>query len=327
MTQPQRYIGLDLARVTALFLVILQHSWSIPGFDAQAGLAHSLYSGFVEMNVPLFIAISGFFQIGHEMPPVQYYRNRMSRLLIPFLIWSVPVFIISLATGRYGIRTNVADAVIYYFSYLFTGRINTAYWFVYLIFGMYAVTPVLHAVVRYQTKLLTYSLPLWVLSAIFAGFPIRFSYLGYYVAGYVLVSRLKQCGRLNAVLPVSALLFTAVMAADIILKQNGHGRIECMVILKTVSLLSMLFSVRMLPCFLVSFLERVSNWSYMIYLTHFVPVAAICTVFPHVLEGRQAAPLAIAAIVLALECAVCRAMAGMRFLPHRHLGLIVPNKI
>ncbi|MGI6471322.1 MAG: acyltransferase family protein [Paludibacteraceae bacterium] len=59
MASENRIIELDLLRVMAIFLVILQHSWSMLGLDSAAdGMQYHFYR-FAIIGVPLFVMISG----------------------------------------------------------------------------------------------------------------------------------------------------------------------------------------------------------------------------------------------------------------------------
>ncbi|MEO1132754.1 MAG: acyltransferase [Cyanobacteria bacterium J06639_1] len=95
----QRLLGIDLWRGIAAYAVILVHSgdrtWGVPVDDAATTFRLAFY-----FAVPFFLAAAFFFMV--KKPEVgrsgQFWRSRVERLAIPYLMWSV--FYVVLRSAR-----------------------------------------------------------------------------------------------------------------------------------------------------------------------------------------------------------------------------------
>lgn len=122
----------------------------------------TVYKSFTMPGVPLFVILSGalLLQSSKLNEPIRVFlKKRFNRIGVAFIFWSL----IYIAWGFFVTETpptlnNVIDGVFYSF-------ISGSYyhfWFLYLIIGLYLVTPVLRAVVAYDShKLLRYLIILW----------------------------------------------------------------------------------------------------------------------------------------------------------------------
>lgn len=124
--QSGRIVFLDYVRVFACFLVMLVHAsenfYPGPGSTdmtgPQAMLANqtdricvSVYDGFSRMAVPLFIIVSAFLLVPkkEEQTTWEFYRRRFSRILPPFLIFSVLYATLPLLWGQIDGATSLRD--------------------------------------------------------------------------------------------------------------------------------------------------------------------------------------------------------------------------
>ncbi len=141
MASENRIIELDLLRVVAIFLVILQHSWSMLGLDSAAdGMQYHFYR-FAIIGVPLFVMISGSLLLRKEMPVKLFLKKRFTRILLPFVFWTTIVYVISCFLGRYDDVHNLKEALLCYVPYFFGNKINSVYWFMFMLIGLYLLTP------------------------------------------------------------------------------------------------------------------------------------------------------------------------------------------
>ena len=84
--------------------------------------------------VPIFIMLSGatLFKYKERYDTKTFFRKRFNKVLIPWIIWSVIVYIIK--NGNLDIMRYVED--------FFYGRIESAYWFFPLILFLYCLIPI-----------------------------------------------------------------------------------------------------------------------------------------------------------------------------------------
>lgn len=188
---------LDWLRAIAILMIVTVHTWSLAHIDSSVHPILALcYRLFYQCGVPLFVMISGALQLSSPIPSVQnYYKKRYIRILVPFVFWSIIVYLLSCWTGKYeGIHT-LWDVLSHYVPFLLTNRINEAYWFMGLIIVLYGITPYLQrALAPCSRRELGIIGACWlgfvIVRNIFPGFYLleytsHLTYfLGYYILGY-----------------------------------------------------------------------------------------------------------------------------------------------
>lgn len=194
----------DIIRSTAIIFVIFIHSMGLVDNCAKEGTAEWVISkmlhGLIHAGVPLFVMLSGALLLGKEESLKVFFRKRMHRLLAPFVTWSVIVSVILYVQngGR-----NIADWASAFVHQFVTEGVHGIYWYVYLIVGLYLITPVLRRVFSscnktlavYVSSVLTF---IWLLGNILPQCMVvsRFAcdnllYICYFVWGYVLFTYLQ----------------------------------------------------------------------------------------------------------------------------------------
>ena len=143
----QREVWPDIIRIVAVFSVIVLHSAGA-GFggrfryDSSEFLACNFYNGLVRFCVPVFVMISGMFLLN---PNHDYQLKKISRkifhIFIAFFIWSVVYAIMELLNKESHIEVNK--------KFLFIKIIQGHYhlWFLFMISGLYIITPILRQIV------------------------------------------------------------------------------------------------------------------------------------------------------------------------------------
>ncbi len=329
MDQGKRDIGLDIVRSVAILLVILQHSWSGLHLDGQSGAFSYWFYSVLCVGVPLFVMLSGALNLGKVAPVRDFLTRRFRRILLPFFLWATVVFLISAFVGKYPEVHSFRTGVSAYFTGLLDGGINKAYWFVYMLAGLYLVTPLLQRAFRPEDpvskKLLGYCLVIWVavqlLKDIYPAFlPVKLYafpadvFLGYYLAGAYIrryVTDKEGCRRYGA------LGFLACAALNMLLHAKGHP-VRVLEMSQVVCLYLWLSSLEMPEGRLRRDTTALSRYSYTIYLTNMVLVGALCSVF-HAPAGL--APLAVCFIVALVEFFFCRILDAWDRIPKDWVGI------
>ena len=139
----QRVVFLDLIRMAAILLVITQHAWSGLRLDEPvAGDVRYIYQELVVMGVPLFFMLSGALMLGGKpLPIAQFLSRRLKRLLVPYLLWGTLVYIVSVVLHKYTAVHSAKEALLHYVPYLLSGKINPSYWYIFVLIGLYLLTP------------------------------------------------------------------------------------------------------------------------------------------------------------------------------------------
>ncbi|MDX9971942.1 MAG: acyltransferase family protein [FCB group bacterium] len=174
----------------------------------------------VRWCVPVFVLVSGGLLLGpRDESPLEFYRKRLKRLLVPLLFWSGLYLSLKFALHL----TTRHDAALS----LWHGRPHYHLWYLYMAFGLYLVTPVL----RHFLAIASVTVRTWttfvLLASSIAGMAIVYvrgwelpffllflPYVGYYLLGYHL-----------AQMPIraSAGMLWALLIAGIVAAAWGAG--------------------------------------------------------------------------------------------------------
>lgn len=203
----QRLVWLDVARLAAMFLVVCCHCADpfnfIPG-EAPANIAElkfwgATYGSLFRPCVPLFVMITGALLLPVREEASAFYRKRISRVLWPFLIWSL---IYNLFPWFIGVLGFPPETILDFFPY--SGEeatrqsleISMGYiaaipknfslvavhmWYIYLLIGLYLYLPIFSAWVERASE----RAKLWFLAAwgVTTLMPYAHEFIGRYVWG------------------------------------------------------------------------------------------------------------------------------------------------
>lgn len=149
----------------------------------------------VRWCVPVFVLISGALLLApRNETPLEFYRKRLNRLLVPLLFWSALYVALKLASGRIT-PAEAARSFCY-------GRPHYHLWYLYIAFGLYLFTPPLRCLLGYMSlrgrAIVTSTIVALSVAgtavAYFRGWDIPFfalflPYSGYHLLGYHLAQR------------------------------------------------------------------------------------------------------------------------------------------
>ena len=323
MSCQERIYGLDVVRSAAIFLVVLQHSWTMLDLGQAAGtIQHHFYSSII-YGVALFVMISGALNLRNVQPALQFYKKRYARILPPFLLWGTVTYVISSLTGRYDCVNDLSSGVRMYLPYLLTGKINDAYWFVYLIAAIYLITPLLQRLFCRDSRTSKTALPvaivIWFALESFTTIPGRAGilvlYVGYYLCGAFFLKYVSHRNR-RLTLAAGSLCFVGFFLYNVHLHSAGQASfiVECGEILSMFAVLSETNPHTRL-------FERISRYSYFIYLTHFIIIRSLYTFCPGVFPPVWYTPILTTILVIGLESVVCLFLDRMGNVPKRIAGI------
>ncbi len=210
-----RLFSKDLTRVLATFLVILGPHTAYELVAAWKGIALSswltadIYDAFSRICVPLFVMVSGSLLLTRQEDLKTFCKKRFFRVVIPFVVW-VAIYI----AWRIAYK-HESLSLIDWLREAGTGPVYYHLWFLYMIVGLYAITPLLRALLQRASRRYTVCLlALWLALAsllpsviypvnAFLGLNIpytycaygdnylwmTFGYAGYYLLGGFIASR------------------------------------------------------------------------------------------------------------------------------------------
>ncbi|MGZ3752233.1 MAG: acyltransferase [Mucilaginibacter sp.] len=200
--KPQTLDWINNLRVLALFAVIVLHTASlllmqfgkVPVYDWMIA---NFYNALVRFAVPVFVMISGALLLHREYEIGDFLKRRLTRVVWPFLVWSLIYIGYSWYTediifsDNYWANIRVILHQLKYGAYYHL-------WYVYMLIGLYLFIPVISKFVRNATeKEMRYFLIVWFAVVSFSQpYLSRFEpqidvhyfagYLGYLVLGHYL---------------------------------------------------------------------------------------------------------------------------------------------
>jgi surface polysaccharide O-acyltransferase-like enzyme len=208
-------LPVDLIRTVGILLVIMLHVsneyytaiYQTPLESAVYWWTATVYKFLTLSCVPLFVMLSGalLLQPSKINEPIKVFlRKRVNRIGLAYAFWSAIYLVWGFFTSQMPVTFfNVLQGII---MGLFTGPWYH-FWFLYLIAGLYLVTPILRAVVAYRKQnLLRYLIILWFLGVavvpllqLLTGYSLNNSvfvfggWIGYFVLGtYLQNKRLRS---------------------------------------------------------------------------------------------------------------------------------------
>lgn len=153
----------DLMRVLAIYLVVIIHTsgqltgaWGkIPESDWIIG---DIYGGIARVGVPLFFMLSGYLLLPRSEGLGAFYRKRVLKIVIPFVVWSA-IYISISCYNQPDLCTRD-----YLMQFVLLKRSYFHLWFLYTLLGIYIIMPVLRLLVRPGGEtMLWYAIGLWIL--------------------------------------------------------------------------------------------------------------------------------------------------------------------
>jgi|LakMenEpi03Aug12_release.lakeMendotaPanAssembly.Ray.scaffolds.fasta_scaffold00063_64 surface polysaccharide O-acyltransferase-like enzyme len=183
----------DYLRVVSIFAVVLLHS--VSHYTDQFGqilfsdwINVTVVNSFLRFCVPVFFMISGALNLDSEKPFVM--KKRVMKILIPLLAWSFVYMLFSYYLSPETFSLTAFSP--------FKEQVFFHLWFVYLLAGLYLMTPFIRKLVE-TSSLTKYFLILWViwsvilptLNIFFDAIPylnldLYAGFIGWYVLGYYL---------------------------------------------------------------------------------------------------------------------------------------------
>lgn len=171
VTAKQRIIYLDFLKVIAIFLMVANHcvdnvtpaERALPWYN----LWGSVYNSFTRPAIPLFMMVTGILLLPTKMDMGCFYKKRLSRVLIPFLVWSV---LYNLFPWFTGLLNCDPETIHVFFKWADTTQafgdamrnilmipfnfsaFAVQMWYVYLLIGIYLYIPVFSAWVEKSDK-------------------------------------------------------------------------------------------------------------------------------------------------------------------------------
>jgi surface polysaccharide O-acyltransferase-like enzyme len=196
----QTFEWINNLRVIALFAVVVLHTASLMEFHKVPmgdWLIADFYNALSRFAVPVFVMITGALLLHREYEIKDFLKRRLTRVVWPFLFWSVVFIFYSWYNGEITFTNNTGANLQIVLRMLRNGAYYHL-WYVYMLIGLYLIIPVISVFVRKSgEKEIQYFLVVWFLVMIFSQpylspyvpqIDVHYfvGYLGYLVLGHYL---------------------------------------------------------------------------------------------------------------------------------------------
>ena len=315
MTQ-QRIHVYDRIRALAIVFIVLLHSSGltedIADYPPLLRLEYSFLHTVIAAGIPLFLMLSGALLLGKEEPVGVFFKKRFLRIIPPFLVWTLVTFTLNRIMGG---SLDALHFIPDYLCRLLNGQIHDIYWFVYVIIGIYLLTPVLRIVCREEKPALYLTAFLGITALCNQLFPdfeltrqVAAPFTGAlfcYLAGFVIVRYLQERTDIRRILYAVGI---AVFIFDIVNRLTLRIPVSSE-IFYTPGLFAFLLTKA--PERISPVTSYVSKCSYGIYLSHFLLISALVRVVGGSLPVAFH-PFIVAAVVLPVNTLVLWAADRLR---------------
>ena len=205
MEKKERLIYADILRIVCVFGVLVIHSvslfWRHIPIKTVSWTVFACLDSVFRFAVPVFVMISGMFMLSPEKDRgiKNLYSKNILRIFTSFVFWSLLYAVFNSIPTNPDIHFSIHK----FFLRIIQGEYHL--WFLFMIAGLYMVTPVLRKIVE-DKKLTEYFLAIWFVFCLFANFAklipyfedtifevlekfkmsAAIQYSGFYILGYYL---------------------------------------------------------------------------------------------------------------------------------------------
>jgi len=318
---PIQYI--NNLRAMACFLVILTHS-AMPATDLSFGLYMVFFSLISSPSSELFVMISSSLLAPTKLDMVSFYKKRFSKLLGPFIFWSVIILIFNFYQNLFSF-TEMLNRIILIPFVPATG----VYWFVYTICGLYLLIPIISPWLDKSTKKelmivlciwgLTLFLPYlnlifnkeiydingnyYFILVYFGGF-IGYLFLGVYLRKYPLIfsNKFKPLVFITLLLLVgiAPVLYSYIINREIL--EITRDNLSITSVSFVIAIFSFFQNFKM-PSFIEYFFNIVAKYSFGIYLIHILVIRDFVWLFLE--NNRMSHPLIETPVIAITSLFIC----------------------
>ena len=167
----ERIIYLDFLKIIGIFLMVANHCVDnvtpIERAEPWYNLWGSVYNSFTRPAIPLFMMVTGILLLPTQMDMGSFYKKKISRVVVPFLFWSVLYNLFPWFTGLLNCEPETINLFFKWVdpSQSFTDALKNVLmipfnfsgfavqmWYVYLLIGIYLYIPIFSAWVEKSDK-------------------------------------------------------------------------------------------------------------------------------------------------------------------------------
>lgn len=141
---PQRDLSIDLLRIFSCLAIIILHESGHLSLTSNTWYA---YQAIVRPCLWTFTFISGYFVLNKQVKSIKsFYLNKVFTILIPLFIYSI-IYQINGNLANIQSFESLIDSLS--LNNILTNNVSSHLWFIYALFGLYLITPLLQIVLKF----------------------------------------------------------------------------------------------------------------------------------------------------------------------------------
>jgi len=293
----------DTLRVLATVAVILIHVSSPVmnmnfGRNTEFWLIGVVLTNLVRFAVPLFLVLSGATLLIKQYKIIDFYKKRLSRVLVPMLFWLPAYWVFRWLMLRDWERPLSFDAIVSWGTDLFVAEgVSKHLWFVYMILLLYLFIPIISKILkRASRQSIVVFLALWLILNylqsihVFSidSFPLLAQrlygymlYIGYLVLGYFLQTLHAQYKftRISATILYTTTVIINTFLTYYLSFQSGKQTLTAMgtftitTFFQVIAVYYILKDFEFKNKYSTRTIQILSNYSFGIYLVHIMVIS------------------------------------------------------
>ena len=314
----QRQISYDIIRFVAILTVFSIHCMA--GLDAQRNtdtniFVSNLFHAFQSIGVPLFVLLSGALLLGRLDSPVDFLKKRITRVLVPFVMWSILLYGIYYFVDPtyYGFDLRITppyEVIMKFIDILCFNGIHGVYWYVYMILGLYFVAPILQRFLQNANEhMVLYACMMVstvvVMNTLIPDFLVtkrmvssNLIFLGYFLSGYYVKQHLLQKSWSKPILKTSAILLLVLSFINQYYPVVNQGIV---VYFMSISFFGALMKCNIENRIVAKYVTFVSRTSYGMYLSHVLLISMFIKIGIEKLIPIALVPFMLVTLILVIE--------------------------
>lgn len=288
MSIKKREKNLDILRIIASFMVVLIHvsaiyvSTNIDKYNYNFKVGN-FFDSISRISVPLFVMVSGAFIIDNEKNKnFKYFiRKTFKKIIVPTLIWSIIYVIYSIILQIFSFNGKNTNYTLPFIQWI-NGEPYYHMWYMYMLIGLYFVTPF---IIEIKDKIGKVNFKILSIIFLIIGFITSFigdlpwlikfiSYLGYFCLGYIIKKYYNKRFSYKIYLFIGILsLFLIFIFTNLVVKYSLlHNRLyfynylNPLVILASISIFIVFTNMENLNC--PKLILNISKHTFNIYMIH-----------------------------------------------------------
>jgi surface polysaccharide O-acyltransferase-like enzyme len=257
-----------------------------------------IINNLVRFAVPIFLVLSGATLLSKKYAAIDFYKKRLSRVLIPFLFWLPANWVFRWFMLRPWQRPHEIGNIIVWGTTLFIREgVSIHLWFVYMILFLYIFMPWIgRALHKTNRSTIVLFLALWlILNGLHSfgllttkSWPLLMSklygyalYAGYLVLGYYLHTSTAKINRQRIVAAIVFLITVAFACITTYIISKSYGKQTLTIMgsftlnsfIQTIAIYYLLKDYEVKNKLILHIINLLSNYSFGIYLVHIMVIS------------------------------------------------------